>query len=247
MNRRTSLLNKSIISILLFLLMCVAVEAHTMWMETNRTGKIGQKQNISLYFGEFSMKDKTAMKHWMKGMDKGLWQVLTPSGNIIELERTPTDSCYIATFIPQEEGWHCIVFDCRVEEMYRGMKIHYQSIAWVKVGISEKNLITVSPFDQGILFLPPVSKEIKTGQMACFPLSVRNDEYKGVRVSLLGDTGWKKDFYRYPNKAVEFMPLWAGRYLLHSTITRDLTETESSKYPEAKKIYDTITYYFEVK
>ncbi len=220
--------------------------AHTMWLETALKGEKGTAHKVCLYFGEFSMADRTPLKGWLADMEKGRWEVLTPSGNVIRLEPTAADPCYIATFVPEEEGWYRIHYDCWVPQLWKGSKLHYQSITWVQVGNSDKGLERTSPFDQGISFLPAKEDVHHLGQPSLFPIATNNGEYKGIKINILGDNGWSKNYYRYPDGMLSFVPIWSGHYLMNATKTRPLTEEEIQKYPDAKSVYDMITYFFEV-
>ncbi|MDO4695709.1 hypothetical protein [Porphyromonas sp.] len=220
--------------------------AHTMWLETTTKAELGKEHSVSLYFGEFSMADRTPLKGWLAGMDQGTWEVLTPSGKVIKLTPKSADPCYTASFIPNEEGWYRIHYDCWVPQLWHGSKLHYQSIAWVHVGTSEAGLTHQSPFDQGITFLPPIQVPLRVGGETKFPVATEDGNYKGIKVNILGDNGWSKNYYRFPEGLLSFTPLWPGHYLINSTKTRELSEGEIKKFPDAKGVYDMITYFVKV-
>ena len=188
------------------LFMCEITFAHTMWLETAPKAEKGTAHKVSLYFGEFSMADRTPLRGWLADMEKGRWEVLTPSGEVIILEPKAMDPCYTATFVPEEEGWYRIHYDCWVPELWHGSKLHYQSIAWVQVGNCEKDPERKSPFDQGISFLPAKVDEHHLGQPSLFPITTNNGEYKGIKINILGDNGWSKNYYRYPDGMLSFVP-----------------------------------------
>lgn len=232
---------------LCLILMTGLAEAHTMWLETSTRGAIGRGHQVSLYFGEFSMADRTPIKGWLKGMHEGTWQVLTPSGELIDLRAHAMDSCYVATFHPQQQGWYRIHYSIVVPELWRGSQLRYQSLAWVYVGQPSEAVTEAqrkSPFGQGITFLPPVEPRFAVGSQTHFPVVVDSGSYKGLKVTIQGDNGWAKNYYRYPEGQLSFTPIWSGRYLMSSTKQRTLAPEEAEQYAGAKGVYDMITYFF---
>lgn len=220
--------------------------AHTMWLETAPQAQLGKKHQVALYFGEFSMADRTPTKGWLTGMHLGKWEVLTPQGETLTLEAVQTDSCYMASFTPKQKGWYRVHYDCVVPQLWRGSQLHYQSIAWVYVGdrgatISEAQ--RKSPFGQGFTPLPSVEPMPQVGQASHFPIAVDSGEHKGLKLTIQGDNGWAKNYYRYPEGQLAFTPIWAGRYLMSATKQSTLTEEESKMHNGAKGIYDMITYF----
>lgn len=233
-------------------LLCITswgiARGHTMWLETIQNGAKGTPHKVHLFFGEFSMADRTPLSGWLADMDKGRWEVLSPSGKVITLSPTPSDSCYTSTFVPEEDGWYRIHYDCWVPQLWNGLKLHYQSITWVRVGSSPNGLHASSPFDQGLSFGPYI-KPSEAQSLQCnspIPISSNKNDLKGVKINILGDNGWSKNYYRFPDGQIHFSPLWHGEYLINSTQTRALTEAEKSLFPQARSVYDMITYYIEV-
>lgn len=217
-------------------------QAHTMWLETAREGRSGHTHRIELYFGEFSMADKTRVDKWLKGMESGHLELLTPRGQVQVLALSASDSCYSASFVPDQEGWYRITYDCLVPTLWQGTRLHYQSVAWVRVGSPSLAPERTSPFGQGLSLLP---HELTEGAFS-MPVAHISGSLNGIKLSIQGDNGWSRNVYRYPEGKLAFTPLWPGRYLISSVAKQTYTAEQSAQHGGAKGLYDMITYFVQL-
>ncbi|MDO4789838.1 MAG: hypothetical protein Q3998_02615 [Porphyromonas sp.] len=237
--------NKILLPILLFLIAPVA-SAHTMWLESKTTGTVGKAHRVELFFGEFSMSDKTPTKGWLEGLWSGDFKVTTPSGTVIDLKAEAEEICYAATFTPTEEGWYRVHYDCFSPTNWQGSELHYLSVFWIKVGNPKLGPVEKSPFAGGLSLLPPTYGEADGKQVIKFPVLVNNEAPKRIALNILADNGWRKNYYRLNEGNLEMLPLWKGRYLLNEVIRKTYTAEESAARGGAKGLYSNITYFFEV-
>lgn len=239
-------LSRIFLPLLLFMIAPVA-SAHTMWLESKTTGVVGEAHKVELFFGEFSMSDKTPTKDWLKGLWSGEFKVTTPSGAVIDLKAEAEEICYSASFTPTEEGWYRVHYDCFSPTKWQGSELHYLSVFWIKVGSPKASPMERSPFENGLSLLPPTRSELNGSQVIKFPIFKNNEVPKRIALNILADNGWRKNYYRLNEGMLEMLPLWKGRYLLNEVIRKTYTPEESAAKDGAKGLYSNITYFFEVQ
>lgn len=130
--------------------------AHFMWIETNQKGKLGESQEIKVYFGEFTkgIYEKVDGKSFTKMKNFSLW-VMSDSGERTNLEVTPKDNYYLATFTPENTGTYTVILDNDNIEVidfskkdFGIFKPHYHATA--KIQVSDQMNLTVADNPTGI-------------------------------------------------------------------------------------------------
>lgn len=128
--------------------------AHFYWLETNSNGKVGQEQNIKIFFGEYKTQEieKTNGEVYQNNAKNFVLYLIDNQGNKTELQTTPKDNHYIALFTPKAKGVHTIVLDNENYEVldytkydYGIFKPNYQSITQIRVGEEMETKLSLNP------------------------------------------------------------------------------------------------------
>lgn len=101
-------------SLLLLVLFFVSANsfAHFMWVETSPIGKINKKQEVKVFFGEYTyvLQEKVAEEAFGKMKKFEVW-VINPSGEKTKLQMTPGELSYNGSFEPKANGTYTVVLN----------------------------------------------------------------------------------------------------------------------------------------
>jgi len=114
------------------------VSAHEMWIETKPVGKIGEAQEIKVFFGEFSWNKPTSAAKWFSDIADCKLMLTSPDGKTEQLEKSKEEDCYKASFTPKEKGVYKLSFVHVVKDVYKEMRLTYISAAVVNVSADKK-------------------------------------------------------------------------------------------------------------
>lgn len=127
-----------LLTVMFFLLGSHLASAHEMWIETKPVGKIGEAQEVKVFFGEFSWNKPTPAAKWFSDIADCKLVLTAPDGKTEILEKTKEENCYKASFIPKEKGVYKLNFVHVVKDVYKEMKLTYVSAAVVNVAADKK-------------------------------------------------------------------------------------------------------------
>ncbi len=158
-------MKKSIITIILLVFVATQSFAHYLWIETNPSGKIGQEQEVKVFYGEYTygVIEKVNGEAFPKVKDFSLW-IVDANGVKKQLKVTAKENHYLASFTPKNNGTYTVVLDNDKIDVidytqydFGIFKTHYNSSTKVQVGekISEtiannKNGITVKDISKTV-------------------------------------------------------------------------------------------------
>lgn len=189
--------------------LCISLHAHTVWIEANPNGKLNKQQEIKIFFGEPD--SPTFTEKWFSDIKDLQVKLTSPSGKTQILDKQQKESHYTAFFTPSEKGIYTISVNHLVKDVFRGMKITYQSVAFVNVGSKENKELILGdlPLQIGFdTFIP------KTNKTKIFHFLKEGKIAEKERVSITAQNGWGMS-YRTSNKGeIKFVPLWKGKYLV---------------------------------
>ncbi|MFC5283672.1 DUF4198 domain-containing protein [Pedobacter alpinus] len=206
---------KNLKHILFTLLITIATQqlfAHALWIETKSTGKIGQTQEVKIFYGEFVTNEKDSVAKWFSDVKEfSLW-LTSPGKGKIKLNTTAGANFYSAYFTPEKDGVYILSVVHEPKELGGTTKYEFSSLATVAVGKTSaintsevSNAIYTSVSDSKIYNadVPVKIKAVLNGK----PLANKN-------ISVFSPEGWSKEYTTDKNGEIEFSPLWAGRYIL---------------------------------
>lgn len=216
------------------------LNAHTVWVETEIKGKINQKHEIKVFFGEI---DKpTPTDKWFSDIEDLEVTLTAPSGKVTKIkEKIQNKSYYSVFFTPTEEGTYTINVNHLVKEVFRKMKITYQSIAFVNTTNQVKNVpLGVAPFEMEMQ-----NTKLKKEQKKVLKLLSQGEPNPQQKVKIVADNGWELDKTSNERGEVNFKPLWKGKYLFEWVNSQKVSAEHNGKPYELD--YKMVTYMMEVK
>ncbi|RZJ64806.1 MAG: DUF4198 domain-containing protein, partial [Flavobacterium sp.] len=103
---------KKILLILALFLGTANAFAHFMWIETSPVGKSGQKQEVRVYFGEYTygVEEKVNGEAFGKMKNFEVWAV-GPDGQKSKIEVKPSESYYSGWFTPKANGTYTLLMN----------------------------------------------------------------------------------------------------------------------------------------
>jgi uncharacterized GH25 family protein len=241
-------MKSSIIKTLSFLVLALLFSlqsfAHALWIETKAIGTKGKPQAIDVYFGEFSGKDVEKTAKWFSDIKDFSLVLITPSKKEIKLTAVALENKYQAFFTPDEEGVYTVVMHHTVKEVYRTMKLDYNSSATVTVANDLKgneasaNTNIISLFSKGII---TAKKDTKITVNALYEGKIAKEQ----KMKVIAPNGWEKELWSNENGEISFTPIWSGNYMVEFAYTEKAAgEHNGKKYDEVWKM---ATYLIAVK
>lgn len=219
-----------------------SIFAHALWIETAATGKVGQKQPVKVFYGEYADLGRDSVATWYSDVKEfSLWLV-GPDNKKTQLTLSPGLNYFEGSFTPDQNGSYTLMVSHEAKELGGTTKYHFLSSASVSVGNVAPAL---AQNDNALrLHLDDVSslKAKKAIKMTAF-LQTAAAPKKAVTV--FSPVGWSKEFYTDANGAFEFTPLWAGRYVVEIS---DMDKTPGQHNgKDYKATWKGATYSFEIK
>lgn len=210
--------------------------AHALWIETNATGKKGQSQEVRIYFGEFSEKDLSVAGKWFSDLSNFSLVVVAPDGSRTTLHSAPAGDHYKAAFSPSQDGVYTLIAHHIVKDVYRNMKLDYNSGATVVVGNTLNgndpliNNNVVSLFSDSAFDIVQ-NKALKIRALYDGKPAAKQE------IKVIAPNGWEKGLYSNENGEARFTPLWPGKYMAEFTYTDKTPGEHNGKaYTETRKI-----------
>ncbi|CEN34389.1 DUF4198 domain-containing protein [Capnocytophaga cynodegmi] len=233
-------MKKQLLNILLFLIGCLTTYAHTVWIETETNGKLNKPHQVKVFFGEPDI--PTFTEKWFSDIKDLELLLIYPSGKKEILSKTQKESHYLASFIPSEKGIYTLSVKHLVKDVFKEMKITYQSVAFVSVGTKEVSELTLGELPLQLSF---DTSAVKTNGTKIFKMLKEGNVAGKERVSITSENGWAMAYRTDSNGRIKFNPLWKGNYLLEFSWSNKEEGNHNGK--SYKMNYQTINYLIKVK
>lgn len=212
-------------SVLLLLLLLATANsfAHFMWVETAPAGKLNQKQEVKVYFGEYNygVYEKVNEEAFMKMKNFEVW-VISPSGVKSKLDVQAADTYYNGWFSPTEKGTYTVVLNNNKIDVidytqydFGIFKTHYHSVAKVEVG--NKPNETSAQNNEGITVVDISKKEHKEKGETSLKILYKGQPLAEAEVSVFVSDQWAKKVYTDANGIVKFSLPWNTKYVVEVT------------------------------
>ena len=205
--------------------------AHALWIETSSTGKVGQKQQIAIYYGEYAENERDSVLHWFSDVKEVKIWLVSPDNKKTELTTTAEATRLVADFTPSVNGTYTILADHAVKEVPRTTLYQFVSSATVTVG----NVVTPNNVSQNTNSLSLTANAVyKVNQSITVNALFKNKASTDITFSVVSPTGWSKTFKADANGNLTFTPIWPGTYYVEAFYT------EKIKGEQNGKIYESI-------
>lgn len=190
------------------------VFAHALWIETPVTGKVGQKQTVKVYYGEYADLGRDSVSTWYSDVKEfSLWLV-GPDNKKTQLTVSPGVNYFEGSFTPGQNGSYTVMVSHEAKDLGGTTKYHFLSSASVSVG----KVMPVATHNTNALRLHVNDlTSLKVKNKVKMNAFLKDAVASKKALTVFSPTGWSKEFYTDENGAFEFTPLWPGTYVVEIT------------------------------
>ena len=208
---------KFYVSALILMMIANVASAHYIWIETGSSGKIGQPQEVKIYYGEYN-EGKREIKGGRLDELKGIeaW-LIDPDGNRTALKVSLEDKFFKTAFTPSKAGEYYIMAVNKVVEVkdwskhdigivkpmfYASKKISVQTNVHKPLNVLELPDLTIVPVEN------------KNSKEPSFKLYFKGLPLSNGKVFFHAPNEWSKELKTDNEGIVSFNPLWKGLYVI---------------------------------
>lgn len=215
----------------IILLACTKSFAHYMWVESSPNGKIGQPQEVKVFFGEYTYGEIEETKgDAFKSVEKFTLWAIDANGTKTKLKTTAKENYYLAEFTPTNKGTYTLVLDNNninvidyTKYDFGIFKTHYHAVAKVQVENSNNATATVNP--NGITVKDISTKENTVKLQVLFKDKVLGKNEVKVYVADL----WTKTLTTDKDGFVTFNLPWNTKYIVETTYKEKVPGTYNNE------------------
>ncbi|UHG94830.1 DUF4198 domain-containing protein [Spirosoma oryzicola] len=220
---------------------CIDVYSHALWIETNPTGRIGQKQTVKISYAEPGESPEKIQDWYSDVRAFELW-LISPSQQKIKLTVTPADNQYTAEFTPESDGVYTLAVGHLAKDLGGNTKYQFNATATVRVG---KALTASAAYPNDLnVALTNVAKVYKVGQPVALAGIFNGKPSDKLRVSVHSPSGWNKEIFTNAEGVAEFTPVWPGTYRIEASKSEKETGEQGGK--PYQSVWRCATYVFDV-
>ncbi|RZM15989.1 MAG: DUF4198 domain-containing protein [Pedobacter sp.] len=235
-------MKKTFLMMIAMLFSVSSLFAHALWIETSATGKIGQKQSVKVFYGEYADLGRDSVSTWYSDVKEFTLWLVGPDKKKVQLTVTPSVNYFEASFTPDQNGSYTVMVSHEAKELGGTTKYHFLSSADVSVG---KASAVAAQNTNGLkLHLADVNS-VKVKQAVKMTALSKDAAHSKKAVTVFSPTGWSKEFYTDEQGAFEFTPLWAGRYVVEISDTDKTPGQHHGK--DFKSTWKGATYSLDIK
>lgn len=232
--------------VLLLLLVSAQSFAHFMWVETSPMGKLNQKQEVKVYFGEYSygVFEKVNEDAFNKMKDFELW-VVSPSGKKTTITVTPGDTFYSGWFTPTEKGTYTVTLNNNKIDVidytqynFGIFKTHYHAVAKTQVGDNAKQTIAANA--DGLALVDMSTSPYKQNGEAVIKVLYKGQPIAEAEVAVFVGDQWTKTLHSDKDGIIKFSMPWKTKYVLEVTKKEEVPGKYNGK--DYQFIFHSATY-----
>ncbi len=218
---------KSVLFTLLLIATSSQLFAHALWVETKATGKIGTKQEVKIFYGEYVSNERDSVSKWYSDVkDFSLW-LTNPTKEKIKLNTTAGTNFYSANFTPESDGVYVLTVVHEAKELGGTTKYEFSSLATVSVG--ELTVLDVTSIANPLYVTAVDAKFFKANSSLKIKAVLNGKVLADKNVTVFSPEGWSKEYKTDKSGTFEFSPLWAGRYVIEVSTFQKVTGEHHGK------------------
>lgn len=238
-------LMKNITTIIIGLLLSFSstqLFAHALWIETAATGKIGQKQTVKVFYGEYAANERENIDKWYSDVKEfSLWLVGPDQKKTQLTVAAVGDNSFEASFTPEQNGSYALLVSHEAKELGGTTKYHFLASAHVAVG----KAASAAQNTNALRLHAENAQGTKVNKPVQLKAFLNDAAAKGKTVSVFSPSGWSKELHTNDNGDVEFIALWPGRYVIEVS---DFDKTPGQHHgKDYKAVWKGATYSFIVE
>ena len=223
-------------------LLCLAMtaKAHTLWLETQTSGKLNKQHEVKIFFGE--LESPTFSEKWFSDIKDVEVKLIYPSGKEEILQKKQRENHYTTFFTPTEKGIYTLSVNHLVKDIFKDMKITYQAVAFVNVDSKEKKQMRLGNVP---VQLSIENSDIKAGAESKIIILKDGTLADKERVNITFENGWGQSFRSNNKGEVSFKLPWKGKYMVQYSSPKKEESTHNGV--SYKTDYQTITFILNAK
>lgn len=203
---------KSVAVLVCMLIGTQSLLAHALWIEAKTSGKVGQAEEVKIFYGEYASNERDEVGKWYSDVkDFTLW-LTVPGREKIKLATTAGSNFYTAQFTPEKDGLYILTVSHEAKELSGTTKYVFSSLATVNVG--KTNAINTVAIPNSLKVAVNEAKIYKLNAPVNLKAVLNDKPLANTPVSIFTPEGWSKEFITDENGNVSFSPIWPGRYVL---------------------------------
>jgi uncharacterized GH25 family protein len=220
--------------------------AHFMWVETSPVGKLNKKQEVKVFFGEYSygLQEKVAGEEFTKMKNFEVWAI-APNGKKTQLTVQPGTNFYSGYFTPTENGTYTIALNNNKIDVvdytqynFGIFKTHYHSTAKVQVGSTVVATAAVNP--EGLTVVDASKSNAAQKGETVLQVLYKGEPVKETEVTIFVADQWSKKINTDANGNVKFNMPWNTKYVIEVTKKEEVPGKYNGK--EYQFVYHCATY-----
>lgn len=230
--------------VLFFLATTSQLFAHALWIETPSSGKVGQKQDVKIYYGEYAENERDSVAKWYSDVKElSLWLV-GPDQQKTKLEYSQGVTALQASFAPTKDGVYTITVSHNAKDFGGTTKYQFNALALVSVGKAPASTAPISKNNELLVF-HDVAKGYKVNTPIQLKTLFKEGAQEKLHVTVASPSGWAKTLTTNAQGVAEFTPLWPGVYFIEaSKYGKEEGELNGIKH---EGVWRCATILFEVK
>lgn len=226
----------------LFTLLVNTTFAHSLWIETNATGRIGQPQVAKLYFGEYAQAERDSLSKWRSDLSEFTLWLVKPDGSKEKLEVSKQGYFVQAAFTPQANGVYTLLVSHLIKDLSGTTQMEFLASANVSVG--KTAVIDPTVNNNTLKVFPESGTSLKVNQPVKLKVSVKGNTKAGNTVLVFSPSGWSQELATAADGTVSFKPEWPGKYVVEAEEYAEIAgELNGHAY---KALWQGATYSFDV-
>lgn len=242
---------KKFFLIFTFLILSTNSFAHYLWVETNATGKLNQKQDVKIFYGEYTygLQEKVGEEAFNNVKKFTVWAV-DPNGEKTKLNVEAGDFFYRTFFTPKTNGTYTIVVNNNEIDVvdytkydFGIFKTHYHCLAKVEVGNKPNETAAINP--EGITIVDVSKKELLENGEVTLKILYKGEILKEKEVDLFVKDLWTKKIKTDANGLVKFNLPFKTKYIIEVTNKEEVPGKYNGK--DYQFIFHSSTYTIPLK
>ncbi len=189
--------------------------AHALWIETNTTGKAGQKQTVKIVYSEPDDKPEKLAEWYSDVKEFELW-LTTPDKQKVKLATVAGPDHFTSEFTPDKDGVYTLSISKAAKDLGGSTIYQFNASAVVKVG---KSLAGNDASFNGneIKVYTDASKTFKANQPFNLTTILKDKPTEKLHIGIASPSGWNKNVISNAHGVAEFTPLWPGTYKIEAS------------------------------
>lgn len=218
--------------------------AHGLWIETKAAGKVGQAQEVKLFYGEYAQNERDETAKWYSDVKELTLWLIGPDQKKVKLPTTLGDNVAMASFTPEANGQYTLVVSHPAKDLGGKTKYHFLTSTTIQVGKAAA-VVNGDLISNELKIYPSVATVYQVKKPVKLK-AVHDGELKaGATVSVFSPSGWSQTLITGKDGEIAFTPEWPGRYVVEVT---DFKNTKGEHHGQAyESSWLGSTYSFEVR